>query len=133
MAGLQVLEETFSEQGLEVLGFYSNDFGNQGGDDEDIEGCTDQYAVTFDQFAPGHVIDPDGAGPQVPQPVWQWLSQQPGFVAPEWNFHKYLISRSGELVQHFSRSVYPGDDPNNPNDSFDTNEIVVAIQAELAK
>jgi glutathione peroxidase len=133
MAGLQVLEETFAEQGLEVLGFYSNDFGNQGGDDEDIEGCTDQYAVTFDQFLPDHVIDTDGAGPEVPQPVWQWLSQQPGFVAPTWNFHKYLISRTGEFVQYFPQSSYPGDDPGNPNDSFDTSPIVVAIQAELAK
>ena len=133
MAGLQVLEETFANQGFHVLGFYSNDFGNQGGSEEQIEGCTGQYAVTFDQFASDHVIDTDGAGPIVPQPVWEWLSQQQNYTAPDWNFHKYLISRTGELVAYFPRSVYPGDDPANPNDSFDTNAVVVAIQAEIAK
>lgn len=130
MAGLQVLEETFAAQGFHVLAFYSNDFGMQGGD---IGACTDTYSVTFPQFSIDHVVDTDGAGPIVPQPVFQWLSEQPGFVAPDWNFHKYLISRSGQLIAYFPRETWPGDDPNDPNDSFDTNAIVVAIEAELAK
>ena len=49
------------------------------------------------------------------------------------NFHKYLISRDGQLVAHCDSPVYPGDDPNNSSDSFDTSPIVVAIKAELAK
>jgi glutathione peroxidase len=137
MAGLQVLEETFAAQGLKVLGFYSNNFGNQGGSDEEIDACSDEYMVTFDQFATENVIDPDGAGAETPQPVWQWILSQPNPEAyalpPSWNFHKYLISRDGQLVHHFLQEVYPGDDPNNPGDSFDTNPIVVAIEAELAK
>jgi hypothetical protein len=36
-------------------------------------------------------------------------------------------------MKHWTSSVYPGDDPNNPNDSFDTSAIVQAIQGELAK
>lgn len=133
MAGLQVLEETFAGQGFHVLGFYSNDFGSQGGSEEQIEGCTGEYMVTFDQFAVDHVIDTDGGGPVVPQPVWEWLAQQPNYTAPDWNFHKYLVSRTGELVAYFPRSTYPGDDPNNASDSFETNPIVIAIEAELAK
>jgi glutathione peroxidase len=137
MAGLQVLEETFAAQGFKVLGFYSNNFGNQGGTDDQIDACTDEYMVTFNQFATENVIDPDGAGAETPQPVWQWLLSQPNpeayGLAPTWNFHKYLITRDGQLVRHFLQEVYPGDDPNNPNDSFDTNPIVVAIEAELAK
>lgn len=130
MAGLQVLEETFSAQGFHVLGFYSNDFGMQGGD---VGTCTDTYHVTFPQFSIAHVVDPDGAGPEQVQPVWEWLAMQPGFTAPTWNFHKYLISRDGQLVGYFPQGTWPGDDPNDPNDSFDTNAIVVAIEAELAK
>ena len=129
MAGLQVLEETFADQGLEVLGFYSNDFGNQGGTEEEIDACTGQFEVTFDQFADDHVVDTLGA----PQPVWEWLSAQPNFTPPTWNFHKYLVSRTGELVAYFPQGTYPGDDPNDPNDNFATNPIVVAIEAELAK
>lgn len=132
MAGLQVLEETFSADGFHVLGFYSNDFGSQGGTNEQIEACTDDYGITFPQFAIDHVVG------QNAQPVWDWLLSQPNPnpgtpLAPDWNFHKYLISRDGELVQHYVRSVYPGDDPNDPNDSFETNVIVVGIQNELAQ
>ena len=132
MAGLQGLEAEFGSAGFNVLGFYSNDFGNQGGDEGDIDMCTEQYAVTFDTFAIDHVVDPNA------QPVWQWILSQPNpgpapTIEPTWNFHKYLISKDGELINHFPQLLYPGDDPNNPNDSFDTNAIVVAIKAELAK
>lgn len=132
MGGLQVLEETFKQDGLRVLGFLSNDFGNQGGDPGQVDGCTDKYGITFDQFA----INPvKGANAQ---PVWQWLLSQtePGpaaSITPEWNFNKYLIGRDGTLVAHWNSPVYPGDDPLNPNDAFDTNPIVIAIKAELAK
>ncbi|HVK63086.1 MAG TPA: hypothetical protein VM694_01360 [Polyangium sp.] len=137
-AGLQALAESFSGQAFHVLGFLSNDFGNQGGSDEQIGGCIDSYHLSFKQFAIGHVKDPDGAGPEVPQPVWQWIlaQQNPGpasTIEPLWNFHKYLISKDGKLVAQWTSSTYPGDDPQNPNDSFDTNPIVQAIQAELAK
>lgn len=132
------MEEQFSADGLHVLGFLSNDFGNQAGSDGQIEACTEQYNVQFDQFAIDHVKDPDGDGPEVPQPVFAWLlsQQNPGpsaGIEPTWNFHKYLISRDGQLVAHWDSAVYPGDDPNNPNDNFDDNPIVVAIKAELAK
>ncbi|MBL9026209.1 MAG: hypothetical protein JNL21_28705 [Myxococcales bacterium] len=138
MAGLQVLEETFAGQGFKVLGFYSNNFGNQGGSDDQIDTCTGEYMVTFPQFEIANVIDPDGAGPEAPQPVWEWLLSQPNPdpglpLSPDWNFNKYLISRDGQLVGHWASPTYPGDDPNDPNDSFDTSPVVVAIQAELAK
>jgi glutathione peroxidase len=136
MAGLQVLEEEFSGQGFHVLGFYSDDFGSQGGSDGDIDACTSQYAVTFPQFAKDHVKDVDGAGPLEPQPVWKWLLSQPNVgpemsLVPGWNFNKYLISRDGDLVAHWGSSTYWGTNPNDP--AFDMNAIVVAIQAELAK
>ena len=57
------MEDKFAAQGLHVLGFLSNDFGNQGGTDEEVEACAEQYKVTFLQFAMDHVIDPDGDGP----------------------------------------------------------------------
>ena len=121
-----------------MLGFLSNDFGNQGGSDDQIGGCIDGYMLTFKQFQIDHVKDTDGAGPITPQPVWQWLLAQenPGpapTIEPLWNFHKYLISKDGKLVAQWTSSTYPGDDPANGNDSFDTNPIVQAIKAELAK
>jgi len=72
------------------------------------------------------------------RPVFKWLESQPNHAPfnkaePSWNFHKYLVSRTGELVGHWDSATYPGDNPNDPNDNFDDNEIVKAIQAELAK
>jgi glutathione peroxidase len=126
------LEETFSSQGFKVLGFYSNNFGSQGGSNEQIDACTKLHGVTFPQFAIANVIEPDI------QPVWGWLLSQPNprpevQLAPTWNFHKYLISRDGQLVMHFLQGEWPGDNPNDPNDSFETSAIVMAIEAELAK
>lgn len=132
MEGLQSLQEKFAAEGFTVLGFLSNDFGNQGGSDGEIEACTDKYNVSFDQFAIDHVKGPDV------QPVFGWLlgHQNPGPASnlePTWNFHKYLVSRDGKLIANWDTDVYPGDDPNNADDSFDTSPIVTAIKAELAK
>ena len=132
MAGLQVLEDTFSAQGLHVLGFFSDDFGNQGGSKGDIDACNAQFGVTFQQFASDHVI---GASAQ---PVFAWLAAQPNpgpslSPTPTWNFHKYLVARDGTLVGNWDTPVYPGDDPADPNDSFASSASVIAIEAELAK
>ena len=132
MAGLQVMEDTFSSQGFHVLGFYSNDFGNQGGTDGQIDSCSGKYGVTFPQFTVDHVV----TAPV--EPVFEWILSQPNPgpatpIEPQWNFHKYLISKTGELVGHWDTPTYPGDDPNDPNDAFDTSAIVVAVRAELAK
>jgi glutathione peroxidase len=132
MAGLQVLEETFSAQGFHVLGFVSDDFGMQGGTDGQVDMCNNQYHVTFPEFAKEHVTNP-GANP-----VFDWLLSQsnPGpasSLTPSWNFNKYLISKDGKLIAHWPEQVYPGDDPTDPSDSFDASPIVVGIKAELAK
>src|SRR5690349_7290725 len=132
MAGLQVLEETFGSQGFHVLGFLENNFGAQGGTPGQVDMCTQMYMVTFPQFEMADVIGANA------QPVWQWLLAQPNpgpatSIQPSWNFNKYLISKDGQLVAHWDSPVYPGDDPANPNDIFDTSAIVIAIKAELAK
>jgi glutathione peroxidase len=121
--------------GLEVLGFVSDDF-DQAGSEGQIDACTEKYGITFDQFAIDHVIDPDGAGPEVPQPVFEWLLSQPnpGPVAtsePTWNFHKYLVSRDGQLIAHFPQLEYWGEDPTSAQ--FQNSPVVIAIEAELAK
>ena len=115
------LEQKYQGQGFHVLGFYSNDFGNQAGDPE---ACTGTYNVTFPQFQIDHVV---GASAR---PVFKWLVAQPGFEgsAPTWNFHKWLVARDGTLVATWSTTVNPGvDNPGDPND------IPSRIEAELAK
>ncbi len=131
-----------------MLGFLSDDFGDQGGTAGQVQACNVKYGITFTQFALGHVIP---TGTTAPQPVFAWLEAQtttgpdggtdggtqfPGpdtDPLPSWNFSKYLISRTGTLVAHWDSPQYPGMDPSDPTSMFDTNPIVVAIEAELAK
>jgi glutathione peroxidase len=135
-AGLQVLEETFSAQGFHVLGFMSDDFGDQGGDDGQIAACQAEYGITYPEFAIADVVP---VGTAMPQPVFAWIEAQtpsPGpdtNIMPSWNFSKYLISRTGELVAHWDSPVYPGADPTVPGSTFAASPIVIAIEAELAK
>lgn len=129
MAGLQVLEEQFSAQGFHVLGFFSNDFGMQGGSDTQIDTCNGKYMVTFPELVIEKVINP-GA-----RPVFNWILSQPdpgpepGGLAPTWNFHKYLIGKTGTLVAHFGRFEYWGEDP--ASTMFTNSPVVQAIQTEL--
>lgn len=108
----------------------------QGGTMGQIDACNGKYHVTFEQFAKAHVIDPDGAGPLEPQPVWKWLLSQtnPGpapSIQPSWNFNKYLIARDGTLIAHWPETEYWGMDPNAPD--FTSSPVVQAIMTEIAK
>lgn len=129
MAGLQVLEDQFSGRGFHVLGFYSNDFGKQGGSDAQIRGVTEKYGVTYPQYAVAPVSG------DVPRPVFAWLldHDNPGPkkdpLAPTWNFHKWLVSRTGRLVGAFDMRSYPGDDPSA--EAWSKSELVQAIEAQL--
>ena len=129
MAGLQVLEEQFGAQGLRVMGFYSNDFGKQGGSDEQIKGVTAKFGLTHAQFAVAPVIG-DSA-----RPVFQWLlghdnpGPKSGAMAPNWNFHKWLVSREGEMLASFDTRSYPGKDPSAA--AWKDHEMVKAITAAL--
>lgn len=131
MAGLQVLEVEFSAQGYHTLGFFNNDFGNQGGTPAEIDACIKSYAVSFSTFELGKVTPPA-------QPVFDWILSQPepgpaSGITPTWNFDKYLISKTGQLVKHWRNTVDPPAPKASDPTKFDSNPIVVAIREELAK
>ena len=121
-------EEKYSAQGFHVLGFYSNDFGNQGGDPK---ACADKVGLgpgglKFPQFVIDNVIGDNK------RPVFKWLLDDNGAPPPTWNFHKYLISREGKLVGDWGTGVLVGDQLDTPN-VVEPNEIAPFIEAELAK
>ena len=104
---LEELHERYRDRGLVVLGFPSNDFGQQepGSGAEIAEFCENTFGVRFPMFAKSHVIA--GKGGAV-NPLFVMLQQRSG-QAPKWNFHKYLVSRSGELVVSRASAVDPKD------------------------
>ena len=105
--GLQSLYETYKDEGLVVLGFPSNDFMGQepGSDAEILEFCTGEYGVTFPMFSKVNVRGEEK------HPLYAKLTGQPDPVggAVKWNFQKYLVDRSGNVVAMFSPRVGPDD------------------------
>jgi glutathione peroxidase len=101
--GLEKLYADYRERGLVVVGFPSNDFGNQEpGSEKSIKSfCRLTYGVRFPMYAKSRVRG-EGA-----DPLFQALYQASG-ERPRWNFHKYLINRNGELVGSYRSSVAPG-------------------------
>ena len=121
---LQALHTALHEQGLEILDFPCNQFGQQAPEsDSDYRAfCQQQYKVSFTQF---HKIDVNGANAI---PLYIWLKSQKGFTGfdpthklstvldqmlrkadpdyaskPDikWNFTKFLIDRKGNVVRRF--------------------------------
>jgi glutathione peroxidase len=118
--GLQNLYDTYGEQGFEVLGFPCNQFLEQepGTSDEIREFCSVNYGVTFPLF---EKIEVNGEGRH---PLYEQLTpvaDAEGHTGDiRWNFEKFLVSPSGEVVARFSPTVTP-DDP----------ALVTAIEGQL--
>jgi glutathione peroxidase len=100
--GLQALNEKYQSKGLVILGFPSNDFGNQepGSAKEIAEFCDRTYAVKFPMFEKTPVKQAGGST------LFDALAKATG-ERPKWNFHKYLIGRDGKTVASFPSKVEP--------------------------
>ncbi|POY35272.1 glutathione peroxidase [Solitalea longa] len=98
---LEQLHEEFKGQEFEILGFPSNDFGEQEprSENEIQEFCMVNYGVSFPMFSKIHVKGENA------HPFYKFLSEkkQNGKVnsKPLWNFHKYLIDKNGYVVDYF--------------------------------
>lgn len=123
---MEELYEKYKEQGFEILDFPCNQFMNQApqNDAEISEFCSLNYGTTFPRFAK---IDVNG---KHAAPLYVWLKEQ----APEdkgndetksfekkvkmltlgnkktdikWNFGKFLIDHSGNVVARYSPAYLP--------------------------
>ena len=104
--GLETLYEKYKDQGLVILGFPCNQFGNQepGTEKEIAEGCLLNYGVSFPMFSK---IEVNGSNAD---PIYKFLKDKlPSFLGKriKWNFTKFLIDRNGLPVKRFSPSTKP--------------------------
>jgi len=105
--GLEALSRKYADQGVEVLGFPSNQFGKQEpGDEEEIKNfCSLTYDVTFPMFAK---IDVNGAHAH---PLYDYLTRAKRGVLGtrniKWNFTKFLIGRDGKVLGRFGPTTTP--------------------------
>ena len=102
--GLEALYAKYKDRGLVVLGFPSNDFGNQdpGNAKQIADFCENTYGVKFPMFGKSHV-----RGDEV-NPLHASLIKITG-TTPKWNFYKYLIARDGRTVTAYSSLTTPDD------------------------
>ena len=114
--GLERLHGRFAARGLVILGFPSNDFGQQepGTSRQIAEVCFNTYGVRFPMLAKTSVT---GASANPLHAELARLTGQP----PRWNFHKYLVDRSGQAIAHYPSRVAP-----------ESRELVAAIEKALA-
>ena len=104
--GLQQIHETYAPRGFAVLGFPCNQFGGQEpGNAEEIGAfCETQYQVSFLMF---DKVDVNGTHAH---PLYNFLkSEKSGLLgaAIKWNFTKFLVDRSGQVVGRFAPTTTP--------------------------
>lgn len=133
--GLEKMYARYRDRGFAVLGFPANNFSGQepGSNDEIAEFCRSVYGVDFPMFEKLSVMGEDQA------PLYRLLTEaQPRRTLAEkprqgavkhrderdvrWNFEKFLVSRTGDIVGRFDPDVVPSDPL-----------LVSAIERELAK
>ena len=100
--GLEKIYAKYKDKGFVVLGFPSNDFGQQepGSNKEIADFCKNTYDVKFPMFAKSSVSGNN------PNPFFKMLIAKTG-TTPKWNFYKYLIDRKGNVVDSFGSVTKP--------------------------
>jgi glutathione peroxidase len=118
--GLEELHDKYKDRGFSVLGVPCNQFGGQepGSADEIATFCSTTYGVTFPMT---EKVDVNGDGRH---PLYAELTATADAAGEagdvQWNFEKFLVSPSGEIVGRFRPMVPP-----------DADELVSAIEAAL--
>ena len=139
--GLENLYKHYRDRGFVVAGFPANDFaGQEPGTNEEIQSfCTMNFGVDFPMFdkitvvgAKKHplyeaLIEAQPKATSVSEVPWSEKLKGYG-IAPNpepellWNFEKFLVSRSGQVVRRFAPDTEP-----------DALPLKTAIEEELEK
>jgi len=109
-SGLEELQRKYQDRGFTVLGFPCNQFGEQepGTAEEIATFCSATYGVTFPMFEKIEVNGEDR------HPIYAELEEVADAEGHSgdirWNFEKFLIDPSGEVVSRFAPMVAPEDE-----------------------
>ena len=104
--GLEKLYKEYKNEGLEILDFPCNQFGNQapGSNEEIVSFCSLKYDVSFRQFSK---IEVNGENEE---PLYTYLKSQKGGIFGKnikWNFTKFLVDQNGNVIKRYGSTVTP--------------------------
>lgn len=110
--GLEKLYKQYKDNGLEILDFPCNQFGNQapGTDLEQASFCQLNYKTSFETFAKVKVNGKEA------DPLFSYLkdntpkSKGLGIVVPKlikWNFTKFLVDQNGKVINRYEPTTTP--------------------------
>lgn len=108
---LQYLYEKYNDQGLEIIGFPCNQFGNQEPFNEDdiVQFCQKRFGVTFPIMKKikvnGEKYDNEVSD------LYRYLKNEKpgvlGFKGVRWNFEKFIVNKKGQVVARFNSMIAP--------------------------
>ncbi|MFD6073504.1 MULTISPECIES: glutathione peroxidase [Amycolatopsis] len=108
--GLEKLQERYADKGFSVVGFPCNQFaGQEPGTAEEIQTfCSTTYGVSFPLF---EKLDVNG---ETRHPLYAELTKAADADGAagdvQWNFEKFLVAPSGEVVGRFRPRTEPEDE-----------------------
>jgi len=102
-AGLQKIYDRYKDDGFVVLGVPSDDFNQELSSDDDVKKfCEIRYGVNF-PLTSIQKIKGESA-----HPLYKWITNNISVIGqPRWNFHKFLISKDGKVLNWFSSMTSP--------------------------
>jgi len=107
--GLEQLHKEYVDSGFTVVGIPCNQFGGQepGTSEEIEEFCSMTYGVTFPMT---EKVEVNGAARHPLYAALVQAADEQGRAGDvQWNFEKFLVDGSGEVVARFSPGVVPED------------------------
>ena len=119
--GLEALHEKYANRGFSVVGVPCNQFmGQEPGTAEEIATfCSTSYGVTFPLL---EKIEVNGEGCHAIYTELTASADAEGHTGDiRWNFEKFLVSKSGDIIGRFAPMVQPDDAT-----------LVAAIEAHLS-
>ena len=105
-SGLQKIYDRYKDDDFVVLGVPSDDFNQELSDEKDVKKfCEIRYGVNFPLTSIQKIKGDDA------HPLYKWISGNVSVIGqPRWNFHNYLISKNGEVINWYSSMTSPTSD-----------------------
>ena len=115
---LEKAQTAYKDKGFTVIGVPSGDFmGQEYKTNAEIKQfCESKFGINFPLSEKSIVTGKNAT------PFFAWAAATLGSKeAPSWNFHKYLVDRSGKIVASFGSKTKP-----------DSSEVTAAIEKAIA-